>query len=114
MSAELSAKTEMRRRLREQRRALTPEARRLAATRLAAQLLNTREFRASRDIACYLTNDGEIDTTDVIRHMQRLRKRCYVPALSRLTHDRLWFAPALPDAELVVNRLGILEPNVAT
>ncbi len=107
-------KTELRRRLRAQRGAVTGDARDLAATQLAVHLISTRAFRASHHIACYLPNDGEIDTGVVIEHLRRLRKHFYLPVLSRLSHDRLWFAPALPGAELVVNRYGILEPAVPT
>jgi 5-formyltetrahydrofolate cyclo-ligase len=110
----LDVKTELRRRLREQRCALTPDARRLAAEQLAANLVNTRAFRAGRRVACYLPNDGEIDTGRVIEHIRRLHKHCYLPVLSRLSHDRLWFAPANFGAELVVNRHGILEPVAPT
>jgi len=110
----LSAKNDLRRHLRQQRRAVGTDARAQAAEQLAVQLLNTREFRASRNIACYLPNDGEIETEVVIEHIRRLHKRCYLPVLSRLTHDRLWFATYAPNAELVIDRLGILEPVVPT
>lgn len=109
-----NTKIDLRRRLREQRRAVTEEARRDAAEKLAAHLITTREFYASRHISCYLPNDGEIDTSFVIHHIRRLRKVCYLPVLSRLGHDRLWFAPAVPDAQLFENRFGILEPDVPT
>lgn len=115
MAASASAvdvKAELRRRLRAQRHALTPDTRSLAAERMAANLVAVRAFRASRCVACYLPNDGEIDTVEVIEHIRRLRKRCYLPVLSPLRHDRLWFAPANPGAELTVNRYGILEPAV--
>lgn len=105
-------KTELRRDLRARRNALTPEDQRLAAKRLASNLVGTRLFLTSRRIACYLPNDGEIDTAAVIKHIRRLRKSCYLPVLSRLSHDRLWFAEAGPKTRLVPNRFGIPEPVV--
>jgi 5-formyltetrahydrofolate cyclo-ligase len=39
-----------------------------------------------------------------------MNKTCYLPVLSRLTHDRLWFVPFTPDTPLTRNRFGILEP----
>lgn len=107
-----ASKIELRRALREQRRALDPHARQLAAQQLAVHLLEAPAFRASRRIGCYLANDGEIDTGAVIAHIRRQRKQCFLPVLSRLSHDRLWFAPAEPGVELVVNRYGIHEPRV--
>ena len=105
-------KTELRRSLRARRNALSPEDQRLAAERLASNLIGTRLFLVSRRIACYLPNDGEIDTGPVIEHIRHLRKICYLPVLSRLSHDRLWFAEAKPKTKLVPNRFGIPEPAV--
>jgi 5-formyltetrahydrofolate cyclo-ligase len=103
-------KTDLRRRLRTRRNALSAEERRLAARRLASNVAGTRFFLTCRRIACYLPNDGEIDTRDVIEHIGRLRKTCYLPVLSRLSHDRLWFARIKPDTEFAPNRFGIPEP----
>ncbi len=105
-------KSELRRRLRAQRNALPAEDQHRAAAQLASRLAGTRLFRVCRRIACYLSNDGEIDTNSVIAHVWRMRKTCYLPVLSRLTHDRLWFAPAEPGMELAPNRFGIPEPVV--
>ncbi|MBW8054027.1 MAG: 5-formyltetrahydrofolate cyclo-ligase [Nitrospira sp.] len=41
-----------------------------------------------------------------------MRKMCYLPVLSRVRGDALWFAPAAPGTVLVANHFGILEPAV--
>ena len=105
-------KPELRRILRARRNALSSEDQRLAAAQLASHLAGTRLFMVSRRIACYLPNDGEIDTNPVIARLWRMRKTCYLPVLSPLAHDRLWFAPAKPGMELAPNRFGIPEPVV--
>ena len=89
-------KTELRRTLRAQRSSLSPEAQILAADHLAANVVSTRLFRVCRRIACYLPNHGEIDPGPIMERIWRMRKICYLPVLSRLTHDRLWFARAEP------------------
>lgn len=91
---------------------LTPEEQRLAARKLAVKVVGTRLFRASRRIACYLPIDGEIDTRFIIEHIHRKRKICYLPVISRLSHDRLWFAKNKDGVELVRNHYGVLEPEV--
>ena len=83
-----------------------------AGAELAAHVAATRWFRTSRRIAAYLANDGEIDPSAVIARMWHMRKHAYLPVLSPLRHDRLWFARFEPGMELVSNRLGILEPVV--
>ena len=102
----------MRRSLRARRNALPPEDQRPAAERLASNLLGSRLFLTSRRIACYLPNDGEVDTGAVIEHIHRLHKACYLPVLSRLSHDRLWFARVKPKMKFTPNRFGIPEPVV--
>ena len=105
-------KFDLRRTLRTQRRSLSAEDQKLAARALAANVAGTRLFLVSRRIACYLPNDGEIDTRLVIEHIRRRRKILYLPVLSPLAHDRLWFAATRPETKLVPNRFGIPEPSV--
>ena len=105
-------KSDLRCTLRAKRQSLSAEDQKLAARALAANVAGTRLFLVSRRIACYLPNDGEIDTGRVIEHIRRLRKILYLPVLSPLAHDRLWFAEAKPKTKLVPNRFGIPEPAV--
>ncbi len=105
-------KAAQRRALRARRAALSPQQQARAAERLAANVAATRLFRASRRVALYLPNDGEIDTAPLIQRGWAFHKRCYLPLLSRLRHDRLWFAEVLPDTPLALNRYGIPEPSV--
>lgn len=108
----IPSKAQLRVKMRARRARLTLDEQRRAAARVLAQLATTREFLVSRRIACYLPNDGEIDTGAIIERIRRMHKVVYLPVLSRWRHDRLWFAAALPETELVPNRLGILEPRV--
>lgn len=105
-------KADLRRQLRARRNTLSTEDQRLAARDLAVNLVRTRLFLVSRRIACYLPNDGEIDTRRVIEHIRRRRKILYLPVLSPLAHDQLWFAEVTPKTKLVPNRFGIPEPAV--
>jgi 5-formyltetrahydrofolate cyclo-ligase len=105
-------KSDLRQNLRARRRALSADEQHQAARRLAVNLTGTRLFLTSHRVACYLPNDGEIDTGPVIEHIRRLRKILYLPVLSRLSHDRLWFAEAGPKTKLAPNRFGIPEPVV--
>ena len=105
-----NTKTDLRRALRAQRAALAPEQQAHAACALAQQVGDTRLFQVCRRIACYLPADGEIDPAQIIDRIWRLNKICYLPVLSRLARDRLWFAPIEPGTRLKPNRYGILEP----
>ena len=100
----------LRRSLRAQRNTLSAAQQLRAAQQLATRLATQPLFRVSRRIAVYLPNDGEIDPVPLMTRIWRMNKTCYLPILSRLTHDRLWFAPFTPDTPLTQNRFGIFEP----
>lgn len=104
------SKIELRRRLRAQRRALSAEAQQRAAAALATQLAATRWFRASQRVAAYIANDGEIDPAATVDRLRRARRQLYLPVLSPLRHDRLWFARFDADTPLTRNRLNIWQP----
>jgi 5-formyltetrahydrofolate cyclo-ligase len=105
-------KTELRRQLRAQRRALSAEARALASERLAEHVTGLRLFLACRRVACYLAHDSEIDPAPILARARAMGKKCYLPVLSRLTWDRLWFAPLSANDKFRPNRFGIPEPEV--
>jgi 5-formyltetrahydrofolate cyclo-ligase len=102
----------LRQNLRARRRELSAPEQTHAAHRLIAHLVATRLYRVSRRIAVYLPNDGEIDPVPLMARIWKTNKACYLPILSRLRHDRLWFAPFTQDTPLAANRFGILEPVV--
>jgi len=102
----------LRRALRARRKVLTDPEQAAAARKLAARVAGNRLFRVSRRIALYLPNDGEIDPGPLLDRARAMKKVFYLPILSRLRHDRLWFAPHTPDDTLTLNRFGIPEPVV--
>lgn len=105
-----NARNALRRELRERRQELSTAEQTHAAHQLIAHVVATRLYRVSRRIAVYLPNDGEIDPVALMARIWKSNKTCYLPILSRLRHDRLWFAPFTKDTPLAANRFGILEP----
>jgi 5-formyltetrahydrofolate cyclo-ligase len=100
----------LRQELRARRQELSTPEQTHAAHLLATHIVTTRLYRVSRRIAVYLPNDGEIDPVPLMARIWEMHKTCYLPILSRLRHDRLWFAPFTQDTPLTANRFGILEP----
>jgi 5-formyltetrahydrofolate cyclo-ligase len=101
----------LRRAMRQQRRSLSQQQQRHASRLLARRLGSHPLFLRSRHIAFYLPNDGEIDLSPLIERARHMGKRCYLPVLSPLYHNRLWFAPYPEDCPLQSNRFGIPEPQ---
>lgn len=110
--AELSANDahQLRQKMRTARRALAPVRQKQHALALAHQVCRQRVFINSHHLACYLSNDGEIDPQSICERAWQMHKQVYLPVLSPLGH-RLYFAPYQPDSALRANRFGIMEPD---
>ena len=102
---------QLRKHIRQQRRALTPHQRHLLARQLAQKLSSNRLFQNARRIAVYLPNDGEMDLHPLIRIASQRGKKCYLPVISQMSHNRLWFAPYQSGQKLSPNIYGIPEPS---
>lgn len=106
-------KNEVRKALRQKRRAISPEQRRQAAAGLVEQVRRWPAFRRSQRIAFYIANDGEISVEPLLRLAANARKQCFLPVLHGPASNRLWFAPYAPGEALVPNRFGIPEPTAS-
>ena len=103
---------DLRSRIRKARRALTPEQQAEAAHGLLENLLHLHSFRTARRVACYLANDGEINSSLVIDWLLSHGKTCFLPVLSHINGNSLLFAPVGYGTDMGVNRYGIPEPVV--
>lgn len=109
-SAGLS-RVQLRRLLRQKRRALPAGAQRQAARGLYRQLAQKPQFRRARHIALYLPNDGEIDPRPLLREAQRRGKHTYLPVLSAWPRTKMVFQRVTRHEKLAGNRFRILEPR---
>lgn len=81
----------------------------LAALKLAQQLSVLDEYQQAKQIACFISFDGEINTQPIIEMLLRDKSVCYLPKLRPLKPNRLWFTPYSCQSTLVNNRFGIPE-----
>ena len=100
----------LRQQIRQQRRALSDSEREHAAFLLCERIAASRAFQQSKHVAFYLTNDGEIDLSLLIKHAWQQGKKCYLPVLAEPNTQRLWFILYTADTKLRNNRFGIPEP----
>ena len=105
------SRLQLRRHLRAQRRALSPNAQRQAAHGLYKQLAQHPLFRRARQIALYLPNDGEIDPRPLLRAAQKRGKATYLPVLSPWPQSKMVFQRVRVGQPLRKNRFGIYEPQ---
>ena len=106
------SRPQLRRMLRNARRALTPSQQRQAAHGLYRQLAQHPLFRRAKHISLYLPTDGEIDPRLLLRAAQRRGKATYLPVLSAWPRTKMVFQRVRPGEKLRPNRFRILEPQV--
>lgn len=104
----VTSRAELRSRMRRRRRRLAPAERAACARGVARTLLRSGLIWPARRIACYLSNDGEVDLAPLLSRLRAMRKETYLPALHG---RRLLFLPYEDGAPLVRNRFGIPEPE---
>jgi len=106
----MATRAQIRRRIRLQRRELSPAERHRIAERIVHRITSLPIFARSRRIAIYLPNDGEVDLRPLLTHTRAAGKRWYLPVLGLPYENRLWFMPYTPGSALRSNRFGIPEP----
>ncbi|MGB1271521.1 MAG: 5-formyltetrahydrofolate cyclo-ligase, partial [Endozoicomonas sp.] len=109
----MTSRSDLRKTLRERRRALSASQHLSASQGLAAVLQQRDEVISSQRIALYLANDGEIDPAVIQQVFWEQGKDCYLPVLDSQNTGHLKFAHYLPDSPLVNNCYGIPEPKMA-
>ena len=90
------SRPQLRRKLRQARRALTGSQQRQAAHGLYRQLAQHALFRRARHLSLYLPTDGEIDPRLLLRAAQRRGKATYLPVLSAWPRTKMVFQRIRP------------------
>jgi 5-formyltetrahydrofolate cyclo-ligase len=102
-------KSELRKALRERRRAISGTQHSQAGTAAADHLQALPAWNHTQHLALYLPADGEIDTSRIVERARAAAVALYLPVLDRVgvMHFALWE----PGARLEENRYGIPEPG---
>jgi 5-formyltetrahydrofolate cyclo-ligase len=103
-------RSNIRRHMRQARRALSETQRFSCAVALASRVKAHRLFKQSRHLAAYFAVDGEMDPGPLIEHAWSMGKTVYMPVLKPCCDSQLWFTPYQSGDRLIPNRFGIPEP----
>jgi 5-formyltetrahydrofolate cyclo-ligase len=106
----MPGKKEIRRQMRQRRRALSRDDRKHAALGVTAALSGLHSFMAAERVAVFFANDGEIDLSPATKY--HAGKAYYLPVVPPPGRRRLRFAPLAAATSFRKNRYGILEPVV--
>ena len=111
------SKQQIRKNIRQQRRALTPREREVANVGVYNNLKKYSPFFRSNNVACYLANDGEVSLYRVIDALWLRKKTVCLPVLfgfgnasfgKRIMH----FASYDKNSCMKPNQYGISEPDI--
>ncbi|MBB6519954.1 5-formyltetrahydrofolate cyclo-ligase [Pseudoteredinibacter isoporae] len=109
MSQDISStRQELRKSLRQKRRALSQQQQSSAAQNVAQQLVKLPLYAHSQNIAAYIASDGELGLQPSIERILEAGKRCYLPRVMDTT--TMEFRSFARNTRLVDNRFGIPEP----
>lgn len=106
----VTRKQQLRRRLREARRALAPDRRRDFDTQICDRLTRHWLRNPVDTVAGYLASDGEPDLSGFYRHLASAGLPVYLPVVKTDIPGQMTFRRWLPDQPLRDNRYGIPEP----
>lgn len=93
-----------------QRKKLTAQFCKNAASIVCEKIIQSDFFLASHNIAFYLPINNELDPTLILQHAWQLNKNCYLPAVNHVTQNNLLFLKYQKNEQLILNKFKILEP----
>ncbi|MBS0911001.1 5-formyltetrahydrofolate cyclo-ligase [Tatumella sp. JGM118] len=112
MTYSQSERQQIRAQIRRQRQALSPQQQQLAAQQVAERALSFPLLAQARNVALFLSFDGELDTRPLITRLWQRGQQVYLPVLHPFSQGQLLFIRYLPDTPLKPNRFGIPEPSL--
>lgn len=102
----------LRKSIRERRNALSTTHQKNAAISLTKRLSAHETVQRAQNIAIYLSNDGELSTTDFINWCWQENKNVFLPFIHPFSAGNLLFLHYTPETKLIHNKYGILEPKL--
>lgn len=110
-AAKQALRKQIRQQVRKARQQLSAEAQNQAAEALVQQAQQFPELQHAQHIALYLSNDGELDTTQLLQYLQQQGKTLYLPVLHPCTSGYLLFQRYDAQTPMHLNKFGIREPK---
>lgn len=102
---------DIRRRIRNIRRALPIHTRRTRSRAAAGRYISSIHLLRHQHIALYIAADGELDPAPLLERLLAFNKTLYLPVLRPGRQRALWFSEYRPGDRLRRNRFGIPEPD---
>ena len=99
--------SELRNKLKDERRKLSTPFMHAAADAIAHRLNHLRLLQRTSTVAAYMASHGEVDCQPIIQQLILRKKSVFLPIIEK---NRLFFAPYRDSSMMIRNRYNILEP----
>jgi len=83
------------------------------ANKIGRRVITNALYLRSKKIAIYLSCQGEVATSEIIKNAWKLKKEIYLPVLFACKQHPLLFAKFTPDTRLHANKFKMLEPKIS-
>ena len=98
--------------IRQKRNKLSSLEQTLAAADTLSKIKHLTPLQEAKNIALYLSVDGELDTTPIIEYLWQEGKNVYLPVLHPFSKGHLLFLRYEKDTPMVENKFNIKEPKL--
>jgi 5-formyltetrahydrofolate cyclo-ligase len=96
--------------IRQKRRELSQTQRKSAQAIIYQKIKKHPAIKQAKNIAIFLSFDGEVDTKPVIEYLWQQNKAVYLPVTDPHNKHHLLFINYTPNTSLIKNKFGILQP----
>ncbi|MBS0849343.1 5-formyltetrahydrofolate cyclo-ligase [Citrobacter sp. JGM124] len=106
------SRTELRQIVRQSRRALSADEQACSARLAAQRMMALPQVIQAKNLALFLSFDGELNTAPLIHALWQAHKAVYLPVLHPFSRGNLLFLRYNENTPLIKNRLNIMEPRL--
>ena len=106
------SRTEIRKKVRESRRSLSPSFQNKAEKNLTINFSQHIKLPKNAKVGVYLSNDGELKTNQLIHKFREKNHSTYLPIIHPFNRATLLFQKYEENSPMVANRYAILEPKL--
>lgn len=86
----------------------------VTSQKIKTKIVTSEIFIHSKNIACYISIDNEIDVWPIIETIWQQGKNCYLPVCDPKIKNPLRFIKFLKHDELAITKYKILEPKICS
>jgi 5-formyltetrahydrofolate cyclo-ligase len=98
--------------IRQKRRQLSLAERNIAQLTIYQQIFHHQAIKTAKNIAIFLSFDGEVETRPIIEFLWQQNKSVYLPIIHPFSSTHLLFLKYTSQTQLIKNNFGILEPKL--